>query len=222
MQQPAPAAQGPYKNHTLVTALVLAVLIIGGGYLTWYTGLFNSAEGSVSVLVRSVDGAGSAVSDLNLASGALTARGDVDPASVSSESMKIFALADGSYITLSPSGVIKKDDTAKTEQLLVATAIAPLPRTPLAVWGDGARLAWVSPADGSVQVFERTEHGSYAPLYLTQDLLVNSLGFSTDGSTLVLAKIGAESTDFYTVDLASGTIKKLLALTGLASIIPTI
>ncbi len=161
------------------------------------------------------------VTNFSLSSGQLSSRQDVDATTLRLDDVnKSFALSDGSVITVEPAGIVRK--TTGTNALLVATPVAAFGKTPLAVWNDGARVAWVNPADRSLQVFERNSRGTYLPLYLNKDMRANSLGFTDDGSVLVAAKLGSENTELVAVDLATGTASSAGIVEGHAAIVSSL
>lgn len=178
-------------------------------------------NGSVTLLVRSVDG-GRSVETLSLANGSTALRTDIDPKSMTTISTRTFELSDGSVVTLAPAGVIRKaSPSAETGSVLVASTIQPALNTPLAVWGDGALIAWRNPADGSVQVFVRSARGAYVPFQLFRDVRANSLGFTEDGSVLVVGVIDGQSTSLYALSLENAGVHPIETITGFVSVVPT-
>lgn len=203
------------KNHGahFLTFISLTILIVAF-FQAWNAG----PVGSVTVLLRTVDGV-RVVEALELRSATFTLRSDIDPSTITTLSARTFALSDGTTISIDTPGIVRKGGTSVS--VLVASPVVPLMRTPLAVFGDGAQLAWVSPADSSIQVFTRTSRGAYIPSFIYRDLYPNSLGFSEDGASLVVAKITDNATAFYLIALASGSVTHLTTIDGLASVVPT-
>lgn len=74
------------------------------------------------------------------------------------------------------------DDVAPT---LVVASPVPVPlSTPFTVSQDGTRLAWVAPADRSLQVFENAG-GYFVPLALEKEFIPETMTFSPDGRALL-------------------------------------
>jgi hypothetical protein len=106
--------------------------------------------------------------------------------------------------------------------LLLASPIPPTVPVAFAVWNDGEKIAWINPADNSVQVFERSARGAYLPAYLSQDLdAPNSIGFNDTGSAVVVTTSTVDATDFYAVDIQAQKFIKIGSIPGYVSIIPT-
>lgn len=199
----------PHRVGKRLFTLILVAFVISAVAVQ-----YRSTLGDVSVLVRSVDGE-RVVYSLSLSTGALS-NPVIDDGTVPKSR---FMLSDGSVITVERAGVVRVLPGTTDYQVLLATPVAAGPRTPLSLWGDGALLAWVNPGDGSLQVFNETERGAYAPLYLNQGLHPNSFEFSADGTSLVVAKIVGESTDVYRVTFADGSIEKAATIPGIATIV---
>lgn len=218
---PDTAAQPVARSHKMgkwLFFLITATVAVSAIFVTFSGGI----SGSVRVLVRDVSGA-RAVHTVSLPSGALQAVPEVDANSITTLSSRLFRQSDGSVITLDDAGIVRRQGSSTGQlSVLIASPTPPVLRTPLAVWGDGARIAWVSPSDGSVQVFGLTERGAYTPLYVHTSLNANSLGFTDDGSVLVMAKYVGETTELYGVVLATGALSRITTIEGLASLVPNI
>ena len=203
---------------------ILVVLAIAAGVLFLIIWMGKPA-GAVSMFLISPQGSRQ-VGDYSLRTGSFSARSDIDASALSIENISSdFGLSDGSVITVAPSGIVKRmgDDTAH-DSLLVATPIAALSKAPLAVWGEATRLAWINPADHSLQVFERNSRGTYLPIYLNNDFKVNSIGFTEDGSILVFTRlvVGKEEgsvTEVYAVNLNNSGVNHIDTIDGFATII---
>ena len=183
----------------------------------------HDSQGSVHVLVRDVSGERT-VQYLHVSNGTLTADPTVDPSTVTTTSTRLFRLSDGSVITLSNVGVSMRKGSSKGElSVLIASPTPPPMRTPLAVWGDGARIAWVSPTDHSVQVFQRNSRGVYIPIWISEKP-ANSIAFTEDGTELVMAFIqSVDSSDrgqtsFEAVSLDTKAERSITTITGLATV----
>lgn len=203
------------KNHgTHFLTFISLTILIAAFFQAWDAG----PSGSVTVLVRTADGVREVVT-LGLRSGVFESRADADPSAITTMSARLFTLDDGSVITLGTPGIVQKGDTSIS--VLVASPVAPLMRTPLTVWDQGTRVAWVSPSDGSIQVFARTSRGAYVPTLVLDSLFPNSLGFTDDGASLVAGVIAENETAFYHIALDTGTITHVATINGLASVVPT-
>ena len=210
-----PNAMTDKRGTFLITFMTLTILLVA--FISqWDKGL----SGSVSVLVRNEDGT-RFVESLNIATGTFTPMNDIDATTITTLSARTYTMDDGSVITIDTPGIVRKGKY--TVSVLVASPVPPPMRTPLAVLQEGALVAWLSPADQSLQVFERTSRGSYIPTYLHEDLVANSIGFTEDGTVLVFARIEEDATtSFYGIELESGVITKLTSIHGLASVIPSL
>ncbi len=181
----------------------------------------EEVQGSATLLVRSVEGERSVLT-VSLPWGALSPRDDLDPSSITTMSVRAFSMDDGTVVTLSNAGIVRqKPADTKSTNLLVASPVVPALRTPLSVWGNADRIAWSSPADGSIQVFEKTPRGAYTPFFLNRDVQPNSLQFTEDGNGLVVAKLHQDSTTIYSVSLLTGKVEEVATITGYVSVVPT-
>jgi hypothetical protein len=210
------APRGTHETGRRLLFLIVAAFAVSAFFLQ----LWGGPDGSVTVLTRSDDGVRT-LGTLSLSNGVLTPITGADPQTVTTVSARTFRLADGTTITLDPAGIVAQSEGAQ-KALLVASPVPPLLRTPLSVWGAGDLLAWVSPADGSIQVFYKNERGAYLPFLLNTELRANSLGFNEDGTVLALGKMNAETTDIYALDLETGAVTMVARVPGLVSVVPTI
>lgn len=192
--------------------LILLTLVLSAIAVTYQ----STQMDDVRILLRSDDG-GRGVYTLSLSSGAL--QSDETSRQTTNSGGK-FVLSDGSVLALEPAGIVRHG-ADQSFSLLVASTVSPSPRTPLAIWHDGQRIAWLNPADGSLQVYEKTPRDTYAPLLVQKDLLPSSIQFSEDGNTLILTKLSAGMTDFYTLTLRSGEVQKRTSVTGFATLTQT-
>ena len=93
-----------------------------------------------------------------------------------SQNQRTFALTAGGIVLLS------YNDLPPT---IIVASPKPVPlSTPFTVSLDGSRVAWVAPADHSLQVFENV-NGYFVPLLLKKDSTLQSLVFSPDGAYLL-------------------------------------
>lgn len=218
--QAMPAPQ-PKNSSTKILWSIIAIVVVLAMALAVFTLFAPRLSGNVTVLVR--DEAGNrTVHTLSLDTGKLTERPDVSGETAVRDSTEVFILADGSIIRLDPAGVIRLNQgPLGPVSLLVASPVAPTLGTPLSVWGEADKVAWMSPADGSIQVFSRSVRGAYLPQYLTHDIRPDSLGFTEDGKVLVASRIEGGKTIFYALALNSQAIVKVASVSGYASVIPT-
>ena len=194
--------------------VVLAVILV-----VLFVFLWQRPPGSVTLLVVHEDGSRN-VGDYSLATRSLSSRAGFDASTMTIPTTESFTLSDGSTVTVESAGIVKKTQSSGgIESLLVATPVAAFGRTPLAVWKDATRIAWVNPADRSLQVFERNSRGTYLPLYLNKDIHANSLGFTEDDTVLVVTKLGSENTEIMTVTLSTGAVQSVSSVSGFAAII---
>jgi hypothetical protein len=211
------------KRHFLpVIFIALAlVLAVGAGLFFWN----QRNEGTVMLLVRDAEG-GSTLEFLSLSTKSMTPVEGADADALAKKPSGVFTLPDGSTISITPSGVVRQGANKGPTTLLVASAVPATEQTPFAVWQGGARIAWINPSDGSLQVFERSDRGTYAPLYLSVSVKANSLGFTQDGSVLVIAKAHVErqgpiTTEISTIKVGSvsETARAVATISGFARII---
>lgn len=197
----------------VICAVIVAVAV--------FVSVSRTTSGEVKVLVRDISGARS-LHTLAVPSGSLSdLEGDAN--AITTASSRLFREPDGSVITLDTPGVVRYQGSSKGQMsVLIASPTPPLLRTPLAVWAGGALIAWVSPADGSIQVFQKNNFGSYAPIALVTDASPNSIGFTEDGTGLVFAVLREETTDIYLLSIATESVSSVTTLDGLVSIIPTL
>lgn len=199
-------------RHGKVLLYLIGIIFVFSAIWVSYT----SQGADVSVLVRGVDGE-RAVYSLSVPDGELRPQAGEG---ADDEIAQEFALSDGSQLSIGTAGIVSEAPGSRAFRVLVASPVAATARTPLAVWGDGARIAWVNPADTSLQVYARTERGTYTPVYVNQDLRPNSLQFTKDGSSLVVAKILGGNTDVFDIMLESGAIERITTIEGLATLLP--
>ncbi|MEN9390492.1 MAG: hypothetical protein RLZZ283_592 [Candidatus Parcubacteria bacterium] len=221
--QPPIGVLNPEPSHHRLSVfrvvLMLVVLVVIGGifYAVWS---MTQMKGSVSLIVRDVETGGRTLYTYTLSDKGLVENESIDANLIVSSSAKLYQRADGSVIGLTPAGVVMADIQNRTS-VLIASTVSPTLRTPLAVWAGGDRIAWMNPADNSVQVFDRSARGTYLPSYLNTDLHPNSLGFTDDGSILVATALVGDTTEIYAIRLNSGSVSKVSTIDGLASIVTT-
>lgn len=106
-------------------------------------------------------------------------------------------------VSVDSSGIILTNASGK--KTIVASAAVPRDHTPIAVSKSGDMVAWVAPADRSLQIFRRSAKGVYMPIHLGPKSQVASLAFTPDGAYLVttLATIDA-GTEIRALNLTTG------------------
>ncbi len=218
--QAMPASQPKDSSTKILWSVVLVVVVLAVA-LAAFTFFAPRVSGNVTVLVRD-DTGNRSIHTLSLDTGELTERSDVSGEITVRDSTDVFILEDGSVIRLDPAGVIRLNQgPLGPVSVLVASPVAPSLGTPLSVWGEADKVAWMSPADGSIQVFGRSPRGAYLPQYLSHDMRPDSLGFTEDGKVLVASRIEGDMTTFYAIALSSQAVVKVATISGYASVIPT-
>ncbi len=215
--QTIPARTVPTHNgNFLLYAIVLIIVAVAALDLWQGQGM----GGSASLLVRSIDGVRS-VQSLSLETGTLTALPDVSVDGMNTRSLRTFTMSDDTVITVDLAGVVRKTPgDSERVTLLVASAVPTSPLTPLSVWGDAQRVAWVSPADNSIQVFEKNDRGVYLPIFVRSGIPVSSMQFTLDGTALVVAKIGLTETAVSMISFDSEEVREVTHVPGFATVIP--
>ncbi len=93
------------------------------------------------------------------------------------------------------------------EPTLVIASPVPVPAsTPFAVSQDGTRVAWVAPADHSLQVFEDV-NGYFIPIIVTKDIVPQSLVFSPNNRYLIGTTNTGATTTLNLITVSSGRIR---------------
>jgi WD40 repeat protein len=96
-----------------------------------------------------------------------------------------------------------------TKPNVVVASPTPVPvTTPFAVSLDGARVAWVAPADKSLQIFENV-NGYFVPLLLKPDLSPDSIVFSPDGKYLLTSSHTEATTTLSVVAVSGGSVTRV-------------
>lgn len=195
-----------------ILTLITLIIIFSAISVAYYSDTSNS----VPLLVRTIEGERMLYS-VNVQNGNTTQSSGANEISIGEQQ---FVLSDGSTIELASAGVVHRAPGPRTFEVLVASPIAASARIPLAVWGDGALIAWVNPGDNSLQVFQKNVRGAYVPIYINSGLFPNSLRFTEEGRILIAAKIVGESTDLYSINVVGSTIERLATVSGLATLVP--
>lgn len=193
-------------------AFILSFITLTIVVVAFLFSYFPTENSTVTLLIRGEDGTRS-LATFALGSGEVTRTGD--GASVSQQ--QEVALEDGTVVLLDAPGLVQRvPDDPEAVRVLIASPVAPSPRTPFAVWERAARVAWVSPADASVQVFAWNGKG-YSPVGVFTEP-VQSLGFVRE-DLLVGTVLNGSQTEILAFDLATGAVTNLATLDGLISIV---
>ncbi len=92
---------------------------------------------------------------------------------------------------------------------IVVASPVPVPlSTPFAVSQDGTRLAWVAPADRSLQVFEEKD-GYFVPLILEKTFIPETMTFSPDGAYLLGTTHTDATTTVSVFTITTGRVRAL-------------
>jgi hypothetical protein len=203
------------RGQALLTFIILTFTVSAV-----FVAFDKASQGSATVLVRSVEGARS-VENVSLTTGERMIQTGVDVDAITTLSARLFYMDDGTVVTIDSAGIVRKNMAdAESATVLVASAVPVSARTPLSVWGDAERIAWVSPADGSIQVFERNSQGAYLPIYLNTGMQVSSLQFTEDGASLVVSKIEDEQSLIASISLATGDVEPVATIPGFVTVLP--
>ncbi len=101
---------------------------------------------------------------------------------------------------------------AKPTVVVASPTFVPI-TTPFAVSEDGMRVAWVAPADHSLQVFEN-KNGYFVPLLLTHALEPRTMAFSPDGSYLLGTTYSGATTTVSLITVSGGKVSTVGAYPG--------
>lgn len=88
-------------------------------------------------------------------------------------------------------------------KVLVASAVQ-IQDTPLSASYAGEKIAWINPADQSLQVFAVTPARTYEPVLMKQKFAASSLLFSEDGQSLLATRSEDHATMLVHVSLLTG------------------
>lgn len=117
-----------------------------------------------------------------------------------SPNQRTFALSSEGIVLLS---------YADTEPNVVVASPVPVPEsTPFTVSQDGMRVAWVAPADQSLQVFENV-NGYFVPLLLKPNFSANSLVFSPTGRHLMTSESTGATSTLRLITVSGGSVSEV-------------
>lgn len=217
-----PVLQTETKTTTLhwVTALKLIIFLVSIALVTILVSQYFQESENVPIAILTVDGSRS-VALLNIKNGSVTQTDETDLNNQGVPNSE-FKLSTGAVIALSSSGIVLRREGEGESTVLIASPVPPTARTPMTVWNDGAKIAWRSPADGSVQVFERSARGVYLPIFLSKGMRPNSLKLTSDGERLIIAKIEGKMTNIYLLSLQENETPRLVAsISGFVTLVQT-
>ena len=193
-------------------AFILSFITLTIVVVAFLFSYFPTENSTVTLLIRGEDGTRS-LATFALGSGEVTRTGD--GASVSQQ--QEVALEDGTVVMLDTLGLVQRiPGESEFVRVLLASPVAPSPRTPFAVWGRAERIAWVNPADESIQVFVWNGK-NYAPVGVFTGT-VQSIGFAGP-NVLVGTSLTGSQTTLTTFDLNTGNVAAVVTLDGLISIV---
>lgn len=201
------------RGQALLTFIILTVTVSAV-----YVAFIAASFGDARILVMTEDGVRT-IETISLGTGerTVTARDTEINASI----FNTFYMQDGTLITVDSPGIVRKNGTdVESTVVLVASPVPATNQTPLAVWNDAARIAWVSPSDGSLQVFEQNARGAYVPLFVDQNLSVESLQFAKDGQSLVVSIAYGAQSEVAVLSLTTGELEPVAAIPGFVSVLP--
>jgi microcystin-dependent protein len=120
---------------------------------------------------------------------------------------------DGRVYALTSRGVELLSHEGEEGEVVIASAVPVHISTPFAVSQDGTRVAWVNPADRSLQVFEHVNE-YFVPLLLKPGASLQSMVFSPDGRYLLAAIQNETQTKLVSIKVDGGTERKIGVLDG--------
>lgn len=114
---------------------------------------------------------------------------------------------------LTKEGIALLSFNGDTPSVVVASPVEVSMVTPFAVSQDGVRVAWVAPADRSLQVFENV-NGYFVPVLVTDALSPETLAFSPDGKYLMGTTYSLATTTLHLIKVSSGSVSTLSEFSG--------
>lgn len=114
---------------------------------------------------------------------------------------------------LTKEGIVLLSFNGDTPSVVVASPVEVSMSTPFAVSQDGMRVAWVAPADKSLQVFENV-NGYFIPELVTTKLKPETMVFSPDGEYLLGTTHTETMTTLHLVKISSGKVTTISEFSG--------
>jgi hypothetical protein len=114
---------------------------------------------------------------------------------------------------LTREGIVLLSFNGDTPAVVVASPVEVSMSTPFAVSQDGMRVAWVAPADKSLQVFENV-NGYFVPELVTTEIKPETMAFSPDGKYLLGATYTETMTTLHLVKISSGRVTTVSEFSG--------
>lgn len=116
-----------------------------------------------------------------------------------------------SVLALTQKGIVRITQD-EVPEIVVQSAVPVTTGTPFVVSSDGARVAWVNPADFSLQVFEIAPQ--FRPLLSTRTVSPSSLIFAPDGTHIMVAEVNETDTILSAVSVRDGSRRTVTTLPG--------
>ena len=114
---------------------------------------------------------------------------------------------------LTKDGIALLSFNGDTPSVVVASPVEVSMSTPFAVSQDGMHVAWVAPADKSLQVFENV-NGYFIPELVTTELRPETMVFSPDGTHLLGTTHTDTATTLHLVKISSGKVTTISEFSG--------
>lgn len=114
---------------------------------------------------------------------------------------------------LTKEGIALLSFNGDTPSVVVASPVEVSMTTPFAVSQDGMHVAWVAPADKSLQIFENV-NGYFIPELVTTALKPETMAFSPDGKYLLGTTHTETMTTLHLVKIASGKVTTVSDFSG--------
>ncbi len=200
---------------TLVVLIGAAGVAVYFGVQAFFFASSSDVAGEVYAAVQYADDGTTGVERIDLATGLRTRIADeaslVDPSVVVSNGGTVYRVTRDGVVRIEPNGV--------PPTVLIRSSAPPVPTTPLAVFGEGEQIAWVSPASRSLEVYERVGRDKYAPITLTSDLFVQSISFFSP-DMLVATRLGPDGTELIVLASSSPSIQRIFTTDDFILLIP--
>ena len=118
---------------------------------------------------------------------------------------------------LTNAGIVSVSTFDQAPVVLVASAV-PVNDAAMTVSSDGNRIAWVNPADHSLQVFQKDPAGTYLPVLVSKNFPATSLTFSPDAQYLLGAMPADSTSTLSLLQIAHGAVEKVGTIPGAAKV----
>ncbi len=128
-----------------------------------------------------------------------------------------YPVGDRSAVSLTERGIIRISGNGGPETALISSPIFIID-TPITVSRDGLRIAWVSPSDHSIQVFEKRSEGTYGSVMVIANTAPTSIAFNEAGTHLLLATSVEAGTQIEIIDIKKSVKSTVGVIPGIADI----